>query len=104
LVAFALLHTKAQPKPVAPVAVVSVTIPEGETAAQIARIASAKSLTGSYLKAARGSRLLDPAHYGAPSSTRSLEGFLFPATYEMYAGAPASRLVAEQLTAFEENF
>jgi cell division protein YceG involved in septum cleavage len=104
LVVIALLHTKSKPKPVAPLAVVSVTIPEGETAAQIAQIATAKGLSGNYLKAARHSTLLDPAHYGAPADTPTLEGFLFPATYEMYVGASASRLVAEQLTAFEENF
>ena len=102
--ALVLAHSKPQPKPVAPLAVVRVTIPEGETRLQIAQIATAKGLTGSYLKAARGSSLLDPAHYGAPRGTQNLEGFLFPATYELYAGTPARRLVAEQLTAFEENF
>lgn len=101
---FVHVRSKAPAKPPAPIAVVSVTIPEGETAAQIAQIAAAKGLTGSYLKAARRSALLDPAHYGARAGTRSLEGFLFPATYEMYAGAPASQLLAKQLTAFGENF
>jgi cell division protein YceG involved in septum cleavage len=108
LVAFALLRSKASAKPPPPIAVVSVTIPEGETAVQIAQIASAKGLTGSYLraasKAARHTALLDPAHYGAPGGTRSLEGFLFPATYEMFAAAPARQLLAKQLTAFGENF
>lgn len=83
---------------------VRVVIPEGETAAQIAQIAAAEDLTGSYLAAARRSRLLDPARYGAPHGTPDLEGFLFPATYELSAGTPASRLVAEQLTAFQQNF
>ena len=92
------------PKPVAPIAIVRITIPEGETRLQVAQIAAAKGLTGSYLAAARRSALLDPARYGAPRSTPNLEGFLFPATYELYAREPASRLVAEQLTAFEENF
>ncbi len=91
------------PPPPAP-KIVRITIPEGETRAQIAKIAAAQGLTGSYLAAARGSALLDPAHYGAPPGTPDLEGFLFPATYELYAGAPARRLVAEQLQAFEENF
>ncbi len=94
LVAFVLLRSKATAKPPAPIAVVSVTIPEGETAAQIAQLAKAKGLTGSYLKAARHSALLAPAHYGARAGTRNLEGFLFPATYEMYAGAPACQLLA----------
>ena len=39
-----------------------------------------------------------------PGDTPNLEGFLFPATYDMDAGAPVSRLVAEQLTAFHERF
>jgi cell division protein YceG involved in septum cleavage len=104
LIVFAVTHSQSKSKPVAPVAIVTVTIPEGETGAQIAQIAAAKGLTGSYARAARRSKLLDPRHYGAPPGTRTLEGFLFPATYEMYAAAPASRLVAAQLAAFEENF
>jgi hypothetical protein len=104
LVAFVLIRAKPKPKPPAPIAIVTVTIPEGETAAQIAQIAAAKGLTGSYAAASRHSALLDPAHYGAPADTPTLEGFLFPATYQMYAGAPVSRLVAAQLAAFEENF
>ncbi len=81
-----------------------ITIPEGETRGQIARIAATNGLRGSYLVAARHSSLLDPAHYGAPAGTPNLEGFLFPATYELYAGSPARHLVALQLQAFEENF
>jgi uncharacterized YceG family protein len=33
-----------------------------------------------------------------------LEGFLFPATYELRRGAPVSALVAEQLSAFKQRF
>jgi uncharacterized YceG family protein len=47
---------------------------------------------------------LNPFRYGAPRGTRSLEGFLFPATYELNVGAPARDLVERQLTAFRENF
>jgi UPF0755 protein len=105
----AVLHRSKPPPPPAPLEIVRVTIPEGETRGQIARIAAREGLSGSYLasadRAATGSApLLDPARYGAPRGTRNLEGFLFPATYELYAGAPAGRLVAEQLQAFEENF
>lgn len=103
LLALALHKTKA-PSPPPPLEIVRVTIPEGETRGQIARIAASEGLSGSYLAAARRSALLDPAHYGAPAGTPNLEGFLFPATYELYAGSPARRLVAEQLQAFEENF
>ncbi len=89
---------------------VKITIPEGETRAQIARIAKAKGLTGSYLAATgrasidRHSPPLDPARYGAPRGTPNLEGFLFPATYDLYAGSSVAKLVSEQLYAFEENF
>jgi UPF0755 protein len=98
------LHKTKTPPPPPPPKIVRITIPEGETRGQIARIAASEGLSGSYLSAARRSSLLDPAHYGAPAGTPNLEGFLFPATYELYAGSPARRLVAEQLQAFEENF
>ncbi|HYM45147.1 MAG TPA: endolytic transglycosylase MltG [Solirubrobacteraceae bacterium] len=93
-------HTKTVALP----AVVRVLIPEGEARRQIADRARAAGLTGSYLKASERSSLLSPAHYGAPRGTPDLEGFLFPATYDLYRGAPASRLVHEQLIAFRENF
>ena len=41
---------------------------------------------------------------GAPKGTKTAEGFLFPATYKLKVGAPASELVKQQLDAFEENF
>ena len=34
----------------------------------------------------------------------SLEGFLFPATYELKKGRPVKALVNEQLAHFERNF
>jgi UPF0755 protein len=84
--------------------VVKVLIPEGKTRVQIAQIASAAGLRGSYRRAAHSSPLLNPTHYGAPHGTPDLEGFLFPATYDIDKGAPAARLVEKQLTAFQENF
>ncbi len=83
--------------------VVRVLVPEGKTRAQIAQIASAEGLKGSYRVASRRSPLLDPTHYGAPRDTPDLEGFLFPATYDMDSGARVQRLVDEQLIAFREN-
>jgi len=47
---------------------------------------------------------LDPRRYGAPADTGDLEGFLFPATYELKAGAPAAQLVDDQVVAFRERF
>jgi cell division protein YceG involved in septum cleavage len=103
LVLRALLAT-GHTKTVAAPKVVKVLIPEGRTRAQIAELAAKAGLKGSYRLASRRSPLLSPAHYGAPSSTSSLEGFLFPATYDMNPGQPVSRLVQEQLIAFRENF
>jgi UPF0755 protein len=102
-----LVHSlKGSSKSKAPVAarVVKVLIPEGQTRVQIALIAKRDGLAGSYRAAAKSSTLLNPVHYGAPHGTPDLEGFLFPATYDMDPGAPATRLVEEQLTAFQENF
>src|SRR5262249_4745299 len=52
----------------------------------------------------RRSPALNPHRYGAPRGTANLEGFLFPATYDLYRGTPASQLVSEQLLAFRERF
>jgi UPF0755 protein len=93
-------HTKTVAAP----AIVRVVIPEGETRLQIAQIASADGLKGSYRAASKRSTLLTPRRYGAPGGTPNLEGFLFPATYELDPGAPASRLVNEQLLAFRRKF
>jgi cell division protein YceG involved in septum cleavage len=102
LVVRALVHHSSS-KPVAAPKVIRVVIPEGETRVQIAQIAAKAGLRGSYRAASKRSRLLNPAHYGAPRGTPDLEGFLFPATYDEYPGAPASRLVSGQLVAFKEN-
>jgi cell division protein YceG involved in septum cleavage len=107
IVAVVLLLHAHDPKTVAPPKpppVVKVLIPEGKTRAQIAQIATADGLKGSYRVASRHSALLDPAAYGAPKGTPDLEGFLFPATYDMDPGASVNRLVEEQLVAFRENF
>jgi UPF0755 protein len=91
-------------KPPPAAIVVKVTIPEGYTRLQIAVLAREDDLTGSYLAASTHSARLDPAHYGAPRDTGELEGFLFPATYELRAGVPAVRLVEQQLLAFKQRF
>jgi UPF0755 protein len=93
---------KEQKSPVA--TVVRVVIPEGSTRLQIARIAAKDGLKGSYRGASKRSALLRPTQYGAQAGTPDLEGFLYPATYDMYPGAPVTSLVHEQLVAFGENF
>jgi UPF0755 protein len=86
-----------------PANVVTVTIPEGRSRAEIARSLSDVALAGSYARSSRRSRALDPRDYGA-SGAKSLEGFLFPATYDLKRGAPVGRLVADQLAAFKREF
>jgi peptidoglycan lytic transglycosylase G len=81
---------------------VNVTIPEGEDRTQIAATIGDLGLSGDYLAASRSSKGFDPNRYGA-NNPKSLEGFLFPATYELDPGASADQLVAEQLDAFQQN-
>jgi UPF0755 protein len=94
-----------KPPPVVKPKVVKVTIPEGLARSEIVPIVGKAKLKGSYLAASkRFAGGLSPFRYGAPAGTRATEGFLFPATYELRAGAPARDLVDEQLAAFRDNF
>jgi hypothetical protein len=80
-----------------------VTIPEGYTRSQIAEVAKDAGLQGDYEKAtARAPKGFDIAKTGAPKDA-SLEGFLFPATYELEKGANVEDLVEDQLAAFDDN-
>jgi uncharacterized YceG family protein len=92
--------SKTPPQPVT----AHVLIPEGYTRTQIAALARADGLTGDYLHAATRNSNLDPRAYGASARLRSLEGFLFPATYDLLPRSPAKRLVSLQLEAFKRNF
>jgi uncharacterized YceG family protein len=82
--------------------VVSVGIPEGLSRREIAPLVRGK-LPGNYVRASRRSRVLNPRHFKAPRGA-SLEGFLFPATYELKKGVPVKRLVNKQLETFKEKF
>lgn len=85
--------------------VINVAIPEGPSRREVAPIVARQGVKGDYLKASVSSPALDPRRYGAPSSARTLEGFLFPATYELLKSRPdARRLVDEQAKAFRTNF
>jgi UPF0755 protein len=85
------------------VPVLNVTLPEGPSRRELAPIVRRAGVRGRYLRASAASPRLDPRAYGAPR-TASLEGFLFPATYELRRSrATAKRLVARQLAAFKQN-
>src|SRR3954451_23898532 len=81
---------------------INVTIPEGEDRNQIAATVGDLGLTGDYLAASKSFQGFDPGKYGA-QDPKSLEGFLFPATYQLDPGASVNQLVGEQLRAFQQN-
>jgi UPF0755 protein len=81
--------------------VIRVTIPEGRSRREVAPLV--RRLRGNYIEATRRNPALHPRDYQAKGA-KSLEGFLFPATYELKKGQPVRRLVREQLTAFKRNF
>jgi UPF0755 protein len=82
---------------------ITVVIPEGYTRDEIARVADDVRLKGNFKQASKRSGDIDLKRYGAKGAP-NLEGFLYPATYELEPGANADDLVAEQLAAFEQNF
>jgi UPF0755 protein len=81
--------------------IVQVAIPEGLSRREIRPLTA--GLRGNYIRASRRSPRLDPADYDAPRGA-TLEGFLFPATYELKKGRPVKALVNEQLDHFKRNF
>jgi peptidoglycan lytic transglycosylase G len=99
---------KAAPEPATTVAapkILHVLFPEGFTRAQMARRAHRVSPAigvRQYLKATASSAL--PGTFAGDSKRRTLEGFLFPATYDVYDDSPAGVLVKKQLDAFSQNW
>jgi len=81
----------------------TVIVPEGLSRSETADLAGAEGVEGGYLAASIRSPDFDPDRYGAQGRARNLEGFLFPATYELSPGVRARGLVREQLDAFRAN-
>jgi cell division protein YceG involved in septum cleavage len=84
VVALAYRYFDKEPPPPVVFKTTTVTIPEGLSRAQTAELARELGLKGDYLKASKGR-----------------EGFLFPDTFELRKGAPASDLVQLQLEDFK---
>jgi UPF0755 protein len=101
-------HKTAAPPPsttVVPPKVIKVLFPEGFTRAEMAERAAADSpaiTARGYLAASASSPL--PGRFAGDGKPRSLEGFLFPATYDIYETDGAARLVGKQLEAFRLNW
>src|SRR3954452_5175405 len=79
---------------------VRLTIPEGRARGETNAIVR-ESVKGNYLEL---TRRRPPADLGAPRRGRSLEGFLYAATYDLpRKQATASERIREQLKAFRQN-
>jgi uncharacterized YceG family protein len=80
------------------------TIPEGRTVKETAARLKKTSIEGDYAALARRPALLRRARrLGLPRRTRTLEGYLFPATYTLPEGTTARELVGRQLDGFRDN-
>jgi len=107
-----------KPKPPPPVAApptLKIIFPEGFTREEMgARIKAVDAIArtkrkinpklsaNAYLRATQSSKL--PGKLAGDSKPRSLEGFLFPSTYEFVPQTTSKRLVKQQLQAFQENW
>lgn len=84
--------------------IVQLTIPEGLSRREITPLAGRAGVTGDYLAASARGVLIPYRQYGLAQPPITLEGFLFPATYDLRRGASATVLVDKQIAAFEQNF
>ena len=82
--------------------VLTVTIPEGYSRPQAAQLVEEDGIPGSYTRATVHSKYLNPADYGGKGA-KSLEGFLFPDTFEMKPSSPVANLVQLQLEDFKRR-
>ncbi|MCB0830412.1 MAG: endolytic transglycosylase MltG, partial [Solirubrobacterales bacterium] len=82
---------------------ITVTIPEGLSRSETAAVVKAAGIPGDYMAATVKVKGFNPNDYGAQGRAENLEGFLFPATYELKSTADVEDLVAEQLQAFKDN-
>jgi uncharacterized YceG family protein len=87
-----------------PARTTAVTIIPGETRRHLDQLLQKQGVAGSYYAQTRTSPLLDPSAYGAPAQTGSLEGFLFPDTYQLREPISIPTLVRDQLDTFKRQF
>jgi UPF0755 protein len=82
--------------------IIEVTIPEGQSRPITAKLVKEDGIKGSYMKATKKSKILDPAEYGGKGA-KDLEGFLFPDTWQFNTKKPVKNLVALQLQDFKKE-
>ncbi len=81
----------------------NVTIIPGKSRYQLDQLLRSQGVNGSYSKSTLKSSLLNPRLYGAPKTTPSLEGFLYPDTYQVRKPLSIPALVADQLIRFKQE-
>ena len=84
--------------------VTQITITEGQTRRSVDALLHAQGVHGSYLAATRSSPLIDPGQYGLKRAPVTLEGFLFPDTYDLVEPIKVSALADDQLRTFKQQF
>jgi UPF0755 protein len=94
------LMTKAPPA----AKVTNLTIVEGRRRAQISKLLHDQGVKGNYLSATRRSHQINFRAYGLRHAPPSLEGFLFPDTYQLTDPIKISALISDQLQAFRQQF
>jgi uncharacterized YceG family protein len=96
------LTKESKPVEAAKPGIISVTIPEGQSRPITAKLIKEDGIKGSYLKASKKSKILNPEKYGG-ENVKSLEGFLYPDTWEFNTRKPVKNLVALQLQDFKKK-
>jgi UPF0755 protein len=81
----------------------NVLIIPGRSRRQEQPVLRASGFKGNYVALTRHSRLLNPTVYGAPKSTPTLEGFLFPDTYDLRRPVKMGALIDDQLRRFKQE-
>jgi UPF0755 protein len=84
--------------------VTDLTTTPGQTRIHLSHLLHAQHVPGDYLSETRHSPVLNPTQYGAPRHTPTLEGFMFPDTYQLRVPIKLSSLIADQLKRFKQQF
>jgi len=84
--------------------VVNLIIIPGRSRVQTQAQLKADGIKGNYVAQTRRSKLLNPRKYGAPKHLASLEGFLWPDTYQLAKPVKLKDLIADQLIRFKKEF
>jgi uncharacterized YceG family protein len=84
--------------------VTQLTVTPGQTRHVVDALLRAQGVRGSYLAATRRSPLINPRAYGLRRPPLTLEGFLFPDTYQVVEPIKIRTVVDDQLRAFKQSF